>query len=90
MTAMADVAQARLLQRRTAIRDSLEKAPPGARAALIDELTETDAALQRIEQGSFGRCEKCSGAIGSQRLLAMPAARLCIDCTGKTRARRAR
>jgi DnaK suppressor protein len=90
MTAMAEVAQARLLQRRAAIRRSLEQGPPAARAALTEELAETDAALERIEQGSFGRCEKCSGAIGRQRLLALPAARLCIECTGKTRSHSAR
>ncbi len=85
MTGMAAVAQARLLQRRATIRQSLEKGSPGARQDLAQELAETDAALERIEQGKFGRCETCGGAIGRQRLLALPAARLCIECTGKTR-----
>jgi len=85
MTGMAAVAQARLLQRRAAIQQSLEKDRLPARESLAQELVETDAALQRIAQGSFGRCEKCDGAIGRQRLLAMPAARLCIECTGKAR-----
>ena len=83
MTAMAEVAQARLRMRRAAIQVSLQSGPTGARAALAQELAETDAALERIEQGSFGRCESCHKAIGGQRLLALPAARLCIDCTGR-------
>ena len=86
MTGMAAVAQTRLLQRRAAIQLSLDKGQPAAQAALAEELLETDAALERIERGSYGRCEKCGGAIGRQRLLALPAARLCIECTAKVRA----
>ena len=41
----------------------------------------TAAALERIADGTFGRCETCGGAIGRQRLLALPAARFCIHCT---------
>ena len=82
---MASEARARLLQRREAIRKSLRKQQPATSDALAEELAETDAALDRIEQGRFGRCETCGGAIGRQRLLAMPAARFCINCaaTGK-------
>jgi RNA polymerase-binding transcription factor DksA len=49
------------------------------------ELVETEAALARIEEGRFGRCDGCGGAIGRQRLLALPAVRLCIECTSKMR-----
>jgi DnaK suppressor protein len=90
MTGMAAVAQTRLLQRRAAIQLSLDKGKAAAQAALAEELLETDAALERIERGSYGRCEKCGGAIGRQRLLALPAARLCIECTAKVRAGPAR
>jgi RNA polymerase-binding transcription factor DksA len=85
MTGLTAVAQARLLQRRTAIQQSLESGPPPTRSALEQELAETDAALERIEHGSFGRCETCGKAIGRQRLLALPAARLCIECTASAR-----
>jgi DnaK suppressor protein len=80
MIPMAAEARARLLQRRDAIRRSLGKREPSGFEALGEELVETDAALERIEQGRFGRCETCGGAIGRQRLLAMPAARYCINC----------
>ncbi|HEY5160471.1 MAG TPA: TraR/DksA family transcriptional regulator [Gaiellaceae bacterium] len=37
-------------------------------------------ALERIEQGSFGRCVSCGGPIAADRLAALPWAGLCIDC----------
>ena len=37
-----------------------------------------DAALRRIEDGSYGTCEICGGPIGAERLSAIPWARLCI------------
>jgi DnaK suppressor protein len=79
MMHMAAEARARLLQRRAAIRQSLEKGQRPPCDALV-ELEETDAAIERIDQGRFGRCETCGGAIGRQRLLAFPAARFCIHC----------
>lgn len=42
-------------------------------------LEEIDAALQRIEEGSYGVCEVCGEPIGAERLSAIPWARLCID-----------
>jgi DnaK suppressor protein len=39
-----------------------------------------DAALKRIEEGSYGSCENCGRQIGVDRLEAMPWATLCIDC----------
>jgi hypothetical protein len=88
MTALASVTQARLLKRRTALWLALESGPSSQGALLAPELAETEAALARIEQGSFGRCHACGGAIGRQRLLALPAARLCIECTTKARSPR--
>lgn len=43
-------------------------------------LAEIDAALTRLEDGSYGVCEQCGGPIGAGRLDARPAARLCITC----------
>lgn len=42
-------------------------------------LEEIDAALLRIEEGSYGVCEACGEPIGAERLSAIPWARLCID-----------
>jgi len=38
------------------------------------------AALVRLESGSFGTCVRCGGPIAFERLRAMPAAELCIEC----------
>jgi RNA polymerase-binding protein DksA len=43
-------------------------------------LTEVNDALDRIEQGTFGRCEECGQEISRERLEALPYARYCIRC----------
>jgi DnaK suppressor protein len=43
-------------------------------------LRDVVAALDRIDDGSFGNCERCGEVIGDKRLDAMPWARYCIDC----------
>ncbi|MEZ5099482.1 MAG: TraR/DksA C4-type zinc finger protein [Thermoleophilia bacterium] len=43
-------------------------------------LQEIDAALVRIEKGSFGTCEHCHQPIPEERLEALPQARFCIAC----------
>ena len=42
-------------------------------------LSEIDAALGRIENGTFGTCERCGQPIGAERLEALPWATLCIE-----------
>ncbi len=37
-------------------------------------------ALERIEQGTYGKCEGCEQLINKERLRAVPHARMCIDC----------
>jgi len=43
------------------------------------QLAEIDAALRRIEDGSYGTCELCGKPVADGRLEAMPAARYCVD-----------
>jgi DnaK suppressor protein len=43
-------------------------------------LREVVAALAKIEDGSFGSCERCGEAIADKRLDAVPFARYCITC----------
>ncbi len=43
-------------------------------------LTEIDAALKRIEEGTYGICTNCDKPIAVGRLEALPWATLCIDC----------
>lgn len=42
-------------------------------------LAAIDAALGRLDQGTFGRCERCGQPIEEERLDALPYATLCID-----------
>jgi RNA polymerase-binding transcription factor DksA len=37
-------------------------------------------ALERIVDGTYGRCLKCSATIAQERLRALPWARLCAEC----------
>lgn len=39
-----------------------------------------DEALQRIENGTYGICERCGQKIAEERLDAIPYATRCIDC----------
>jgi DnaK suppressor protein len=43
-------------------------------------LRDVVSALQRIDDGNFGSCERCGEAIAEKRLEALPFARYCIDC----------
>jgi DnaK suppressor protein len=44
------------------------------------QLVEVEAALDRLETGSYGLCERCDQAIDPARLKALPWARLCLAC----------
>ena len=73
--------QARLLLRDRL--DALRRAS-GARVLVKEELSEVSElgeALARLDAGQYGRCELCGGAIGRQRLRALPAVRLCLSCS---------
>ncbi len=50
-------------------------------------VAEVDAALERLDQGSYGVCERCGAPIGADRLEALPAARTCIVCAATRSAR---
>jgi RNA polymerase-binding protein DksA len=43
-------------------------------------LVAIDAALSRIDDGSYGVCMNCGKPIGEERLEALPWAERCIDC----------
>ena len=46
-------------------------------------LAEIDAALKRIDAGTYGTCTNCGEPIAEERLEARPWATLCIDCKRK-------
>jgi RNA polymerase-binding transcription factor len=43
-------------------------------------MSEIDAALKRIDDGTYGTCTNCGREIPRERLEASPWASLCIDC----------
>ena len=47
---------------------------------VLADLTEVDAALVRMREGSYGDCADCGIAIAPARLLAYPTARRCVSC----------
>jgi DnaK suppressor protein len=53
-------------------------------AALIgqarEHLAQIDAAVARLADGSYGRCERCGQPIGAARLAARPVASTCMSC----------
>jgi RNA polymerase-binding transcription factor DksA len=44
------------------------------------KLERLEAALQRMEEGTYGVCAACGRAIEPERLAALPIATLCIAC----------
>jgi DnaK suppressor protein len=49
-------------------------------ASTRETLFQSQYALARIAEGSYGMCEQCGGAIGKLRLQAFPRASLCVAC----------
>ena len=45
-----------------------------------DALDQIGAAIQRIADGSYGKCEECGGKIPKPRLEAIPYTALCVRC----------
>ena len=39
-----------------------------------------DRALQKIDEGTYGKCERCGRDIPEERLAAVPYATLCVTC----------
>jgi RNA polymerase-binding protein DksA len=46
-------------------------------------LRDVEAALARIDAGTYGTCVRCGNRISPERLEALPWAALCIDCKQK-------
>lgn len=48
-----------------------------------DALDQIDAAIQRIDDGSYGHCQGCGAKIPKPRLEALPYAALCVHCASQ-------
>ena len=45
-----------------------------------DRLESIEEAIQRMQTGDYGYCEECGDSIPKKRLMAMPLARMCVNC----------
>ena len=45
-----------------------------------EHLAQLQEALRRVEEGSYGKCERCHNPIDVERLEVVPFAALCIKC----------
>ena len=48
-----------------------------------DALDQIQAAIERIDDGSYGRCDECGGKIPKSRLDAIPYAARCVRCASQ-------
>jgi RNA polymerase-binding protein DksA len=48
-----------------------------------EEIHEIDAALEKIDEKTYGLCEQCNTQIPEKRLSVIPYTRLCIQCKEK-------
>jgi DnaK suppressor protein len=55
--------------------------------ALIDrlrgQLRDVERALRKMDDGTYGLCERCGQPIGIERLEALPYSTLCVSCKQK-------
>ena len=49
-------------------------------AGILDRI---EAALERVEEGSYGDCEECGAKIPKTRLNAIPYATMCVKCASE-------
>lgn len=47
------------------------------------KLKDINMALEKIEKGTYGICEKCGKKIDEERLVACPEAKTCLKCNSK-------
>jgi DnaK suppressor protein len=52
-----------------------------------DTLGAIETALERVENGTYGTCEECSGSIPKARLDALPHTPVCVKCAATRDAR---
>lgn len=47
---------------------------------ILERITQVERALERLDEGSYGWCERCGNPIPVERLAAFPSATLCVTC----------
>jgi len=80
-TIAEEEARARELASHRDVDSILERELAAASAArAIDAIEEIDAAMARVDAGTYGICESCGARIPVERLEAIPHVRLCVAC----------
>lgn len=51
--------------------------------SLRESLADVEAALAKLDDGTYGVCESCAQPINPARLEAKPEARLCMECASR-------
>ena len=82
-TALDPLFRRQLLDRRQRLQRFVPERAPSAPGVHVQEvarlLAEVDAALERLDQGTFGVCDVCHEAVEPERLLNDPLSRICLD-----------
>lgn len=47
---------------------------------ILDRINQVERALERLDEGNYGWCERCGTDIPVERLAAFPSATLCVSC----------
>ena len=58
----------------------VQDAVEGQERVALGEIVRIEAAIGRIDAGTYGECVECGNAISPQRLAALPTAAKCIAC----------
>jgi DnaK suppressor protein len=57
----------------------------GVGRSLETGLERVERALAKLDEGTYGTCDRCGGPIAPKRLEAMPDSTLCVDCAAAER-----
>ncbi len=47
---------------------------------ILERVNQVERALERLDEGNYGMCERCGNPIPVERLAAFPSATLCVGC----------
>jgi len=48
--------------------------------SILERVNQVERALERLDEGGYGWCERCGNPIPVERLAAFPSATLCVTC----------
>lgn len=85
VTAIQPLLREQLINRRHRLEDAVTDFQRPAELTRL--LAEVDAALDRMDLGTYGICEVCHDSVESERLIADPLTRFCIDHLTPSQAR---